>query len=163
VNFFDPQCQSGPFGHPQFGLCDSPESPVAYVDIMTPENWTATVENPKEKLVTFTAIDKCVIKDGEERGRGRCDCMLTTDEGLYLIELKDRDSRGWAAEAENQLISTIEFLRVTHDISPFRHKKAFACNKKRKPFVTIDNAKQSHFFRTYGFRLDIQATVLIVS
>lgn len=163
MNFFDTHCQSGPFDQAQFGLCDSPEAPIAYVDIDTPEVWTATVKNPAKKEVTFTAIDKCVIKDNEEIGRGRCDCMLTTEEGLYLAELKDRNYPGWAGVAESQLISTIEFLRATHDIARFRHKKAFACNKKRTPFVTIDNAKQSYFFRTYGFRLDIQATILIIS
>lgn len=162
MNFFDALCQQGPFNNEQFGLCDAPDAPVAWVDIENPPEWTATVKNPQQKNVTFTAIDKCVIKDHEEIGRGRCDCMLTTDKVLYLIELKDRSSAGWVALAEAQLISTITFLSAAHDLSQYRKKKAFACNKKKSPFVTIDNAKQRHFFTTYGFRLDIQATVLIV-
>ncbi len=37
--------------------------------------WIATVNNDRNKNLTFTAIDKCVIKDEEEPDRGRCDGM----------------------------------------------------------------------------------------
>jgi hypothetical protein len=166
VNFFDPHCQRGPFNQAQFGLCDDQVAGVAYVDFADVEKWTATVNNPEQKAVTFTAVDKCVIKDSEETGRGRCDCMLTTDEGLYLVELKDMQYPGWRGLATQQLESTIVFLIETHGkqaLKKYRHKKAFACNKKNKPFATIDNERQNYFFKTYRFRLDIQATVLIVS
>ena len=92
-------------------------------------------------------------------GRGRCDAMLTSDELLYLAELKDRGSSSWRADAIEQLKSTIEFLRQHHDLTPFRHKKAFACNKKRQSFQQIDHEERLRFFRTYGFRLDLQATI----
>lgn len=162
MNFFDPRCQSGPFSDTQFGLCDDQNMTMACVNTTDPGRWIATVDNPAQKIVTFTAIDKCVINDDEHAGRGRCDAMLTTDDGLYLVELKNQRTE-WRTHAVNQLTSTIEFLRTTHDLSQFRHKKAFACNKKSRPFATIDNEKQNVFFRSYGFRLDIQATVLIVS
>lgn len=162
MNFFDPDCQSGPYQQAEFGLCDAETAPMAWVATAQPEGWIATVNNPRQQAVTFTAIDKCAIKDGEAPGRGRCDCMLTTDTALYLVELKDRESRGWRSEAKQQLISTIELLGERHDLSQYRHKKAFICNRRRRPFAVVDHQEQRDFFSTYRFRLDVQATVLIV-
>jgi len=162
MDFFKPDCQSGPFNQAQFGLCDDQNATRAYVDTTTPEKWVATVENPSQAAVTFTAIDKCVIQDADEPGRGRCDCMLTTDDLLYLVELKD-EKRNWMPHALEQLASTIRFLRDHHDLTRFRHKKVFACNKRHKAFATLDNELQLQFRREYGFRIDVQATVVVVS
>lgn len=162
MDFFKPECQSGPFSEAQFGLCDDQNSTRAYVDTVTQGKWVATVKNPSQRAVTFTAIDKCVIQDGEELGRGRCDGMLTTEDLLYLVELKDQKTN-WQPHAIEQLESTIRFLQHNHDLTRFRTKKAFACNKRHKAFATIDNELQRRFFRDYSFRIDVQATVLVVS
>lgn len=161
MDFFNPTCQGGPFNQDRFGLCDNQNTTRAYVDTTNPEKWVATVKNPSQKSVTFTAIDKCVIQDGEELGRGRCDGMLTTEDLLYLVELKDQKSN-WKPNAIDQLESTILFLREHHDLTRFRTKKAFACNKRHKPFATVENELMRRFHREYGFRVDVQATVLIV-
>lgn len=162
MDFFQPTCQIGPFNQELFGLCDDQNATRAYVDTTHPDKWVATVENPARKAVTFTAIDKCVIQDGDAPGRGRCDAMLTTKDVLYLVELKDQNSK-WRTHAIEQLESTIQLLLAQHDLSGFRHKKAFACNKRHKPFALVDNELKRRFFQTYGFRIDVQATVLIVS
>ena len=159
MNFFDPAFQRGPFTLERFGLCDDQDRTPAYVDDVDPDKWVATVENPARREVIFTAVDKGVIQDHEAEGRGRCDAMLTLDELLYLAELKDRKDSGWRADAIEQLKSTIEFLRQHHDLTPFRHKKAFACNKKRQSFQQIDHEEKLRFFREYDFRLDLQATI----
>ena len=162
MDFFKPDCQSGPFDQAQFGLCDDQNATRAYVDTTTPEKWVATVDNPSRRAVTFTAIDKCVMQDGDEPGRGRCDGMLTTDDLLYLVELKDQ-APPWRQHAIEQLESSIQFLLAHHDVSRFRHKKAFASNKRRPAFVTVENELQLQFRREYGFRIDVQATVVVVS
>lgn len=161
MNFFKPECQSGPFVQVAFGLCDDQNSTRAYVDTSDTEKWVATVENPSRRPVIFTAIDKCVIQDGDAPGRGRCDGMLTTEDLLYLVELKDR-TPPWREHAIDQLESSIQFLLEHHDVSRFRHKKAFACNKRRPEFVTIDHALKRRFFQDYRFRIDVQAAVLVV-
>ena len=161
MDFFKPECQSGPFSEARFGLCDDQNATRAYVDTAAPEKWVATVENPSQRAVTFTAIDKCVIQDGDEPGRGRCDGMLTTEDLLYLVELKDQVPP-WRQHAIDQLESSIRFLLDHHDVSRFRHKKAFACNKRRQVFATIDNDLQLRFRRDYGFRIDVQTTVLVL-
>lgn len=164
MDFFNSRCQSGPFDQKQFGLCDDQNTTRAYVDTTTPARWTATVENPTNRAVTFTAIDKCVIQDDDEPARGRCDGMLSTVDLLYLVELKDQRAH-WQPHAISQLESTILFLRQYHpaELARFRHKKAFACNKRRTAFAVIDHELKRRFFQNYGFRIDIQATVLVVS
>lgn len=165
MNFLDHRCQSGPFSHVQFGLCDDHTSPVAYVDISSPETWIATVKNDDQKEVLFTAIDNCVIQNDEQTGHGRCDCMLTTDRELYLVELKERGGSAWKNEAIEQLKSTIELIKTTHGqafLDNYSPKKAFVCNRRKAPFVTLETDRKQYFFRTYGFKLDIQTTVLIV-
>lgn len=161
MDFFKPECQSGPFSQARFGLCDDQSSTCAYVDTAIPAKWVATVENPSQKAVTFTAIDKCVIQDCDAPGRGRCDGMLTTEGLLYLVELKEQVPP-WRQHAIDQLESSIKFLLAHHDISCFRHKKAFACNKRRPAFVPIESDLMLRFRRDYGFRIDIQATVLVL-
>lgn len=162
MDFFKKACQSGPYTALKFGVCDKQDSAIAYVDLQNPDEWTARVRNDQAIPVVFTAIDKCVILDDEHPERGRCDGMLTTEKLLYLIELKDMRS-GWRQLAIDQLESTIIFLLQHHDVKEFRHKKAFACNKRRPAFAEVDNEQQLLFFRKYGFRLDLQADVVILS
>jgi hypothetical protein len=163
VDFFSAKCQGGPFTDARFGVCDDRPGLPAYVDTTGTKQWIATVDNSAKSSVTFTAIDKCVIQDDEEPGRGRCDAMLTTHNLLYLLELKDQQ-KSWTPHAIDQLESTIRFLLAHHAsaVSAYRHKKAFACNRKHPAFAEIDHERRQRFFRNYGFRLDVQATVVMV-
>ncbi|WP_233238244.1 hypothetical protein [Bordetella sp. LUAb4] len=161
MNFFEQACQQGPFTQTSFGICDDEDGGVAYVTLVTPPPWGATVSNPRQEAVTFTAIDKCVIKDHEEERRGRCDGMLTTAKHLYMLELKNQGS-GWRQDAIEQLKSTLRFLQDSEaDLSGFRYKKAFACNRRHRAFAVIDNEVKKGFFTEFGFRLDLQATIVI--
>ena len=165
MDFFKTQCQSGPYTQERFGVCDDPVDQPAYVDttLANKNKWIATVSNPKQIPVTFTAIDKCVIQDKDEPGRGRCDAMLTTDQLLYFIELKNKKPP-WQESAHSQLESTIQFLLAAHpeEIKQYPHKKAFACNRKRPAFVESNPELKRRFFE-YGFRVHTQATVVVVS
>lgn len=162
IDFFQARCQQGPLTAALFGLCDDQNSTPAYADTTTPQKWIAQVHNRGQRAVVFTAIDKCVMADQQEPGRGRCDGMLTADNLLYLVELKDRKTDStWKTDAIAQLVSTIEFLQTHHDLSPFRHKKAYVSNKKKPCFVTIEHEQRVRFFRTHGFRLDIHTQIVI--
>lgn len=163
MNFFNSDCQTAGITAARFGLCDDEAGDVAYVDEQNEADWIATVINNQGVVLTFTAVDKCVIKDGEQSGRGRCDAMLTSTEHLYFVELKSAD-RADNAHGKSQLVSTIEFFKERHGdrLAEFRHRKAFLCNNKKRPFIVMDNEEQKRFFREYGFRLDLQNEVLIV-
>lgn len=160
MNFFQPACQEPMINHTEFGICDDNVN-KAYTTVVDPETWIGVVKNPTGKDVVFTAIDNCVIKRNEEIGHGRCDAMLTTNKHLYLVELKEVE-KSWQTGAIEQLTSTIRFLKANHDLSNFRHKKAFACNKKHPYFQVIDNDLNKKLFREQGFRIDIQAEIIVI-
>lgn len=161
MNFFDPACQEAPRTDLLFGICDDRDGKPAYTLVSTAKKWDATVSNPNLLAIQFTAIDKCVIKDTEERGKSRCDGMLTTSSHLYFIELESGAS-GWIPDAVEQLESTIQLFQEHHRLSDFKHKKAFACNRRHPRFTEIDQATNLRFYRTYKVRLDIQANVVVV-
>jgi hypothetical protein len=162
LDFFQTKCQEPALNNIEFGLCDDQNGGKAYTDIHDQDRWIATVKNDNLQSIVFTAIDKCVIKDHEFIGRGRCDCMLTTTKHLYFVELKNKYPP-WQSEAIEQLESTIQFLLSSkHDISQFKLRKAIASNKRRDAFVVIDNETNNSFFRRTSFRLDIQAEVVIL-
>ena len=77
------------------------------------------------------------------------------------MELKDQ-AKDWIQEAIEQLESTIQFFIEHHDISIYKHKKAFACNKKHRHFQEIDNEFNLQFFRKYGVRIDVQGQIIVV-
>lgn len=163
MNFFEPSCQEPTITESIFGLCDDQNGTRAYTNADEPDKWIATVKNDRNKHLTFTAIDKCVLKDDEAPDRGRCDGMLTSHsfEHLYFVELKDKP-KGWITDAITQLESTILLFIEHHDIVVFKHKKAFACNKRQPHFQEIDNELNLRFFKKYGVRIDVQARIIIV-
>lgn len=161
MDFFDSACQEPPIDEKLFGICDDEKGEKAYTNVTDKDSWIATVKNDNARNLTFTAVDKCILKDFEESGKGRCDGMLTSSDHLYFIELKN-ESRSWVPDAINQLESTIILFIEEHDVSVFRHKKAFACNKRHRRFREIDNETNLRFFRKYGFRLDVQAEIIVI-
>lgn len=161
MNFFRGDCQHPPISVQSFGLCDDQNGTKAYPDTTDSSTWIAEVKNRNRLPIVFTAIDKCIIEDHELPDKGRCDAMLTTSDHLYLIELKDQRAE-WIEVAKEQLVSTIELLLKNHDISGYRYKKAFACNRKRGKFAYIDNEENLTLFRRTGFRIDVQAEVVVV-
>ncbi|MFW6275602.1 MAG: hypothetical protein ACOC2M_03105 [bacterium] len=161
LDFFQNNCKESPRNDEIFGLCDAQDGTKAYSDTENSDDWIATVKNEKRRSVTFTAIDKCVLLDDEFPGKGRCDGMLTSSELLYLVELKNQEPP-WQPDAIEQLESTIELLKANHDISTFKKRKAYACNKKRNAFVVLDNEFNKKFMRRTSFRIDIQAEIVVV-
>ncbi|GHT97065.1 hypothetical protein FACS1894142_0650 [Spirochaetia bacterium] len=160
MNFFDPTFQEPPISVFPFGLCDDEDGQIAYTDTANKKKWIATVQSEKPLQVIFTAIDKGVIKDNEYQGRGRCDGMLTTDRHIYFVELKCKSAE-WKADAALQLESTIQLFNDAHPgkIDTYKHKKAYACNKKHPDFKVIDTGLKKRFFEITRVHLDTQAEI----
>lgn len=161
LNFYEASCQEPPLTDAVLGICDDQDGTKAYTNTNDSSKWIATVRNDNNKSLVFTAIDKCLIKDNEHEGRGRCDGMLTSDVHIYFVELKDQ-AKGWINDAIEQLESTVQFFIANHNIGAYKHKKAFACNKQRKHFQEINNEFNLWFFRTYKVRIDVQAEIIVV-
>jgi len=158
VDFHNPSCQEAPRSEPKFGICDGA---IAYSSLINPTSWIAEVRNQSGLPVTLTAIDGCVILRHELPGIRRCDCMLTTGDHLYLVELKEEKS-GWKNGAIAQLLSTIQLYSDTNGRGDFKHRKAFTCNRKSRRFQEIDHELNRKVFRKYGFRIDAQATIVVI-
>ena len=164
VTFFETNCKESLRKEKQFGICDDQNGTKAYTDIINSAKWIAKVKNENEIDISFTAIDNCIIayKEGSKDEESSCDGMLTFAKSLYLIELKKQGVGGWISEAKGQLENTIRLISQNHDLSNFRYKKAFACNRKHPNFTVIDTAERKSFFeRTKGFRIDVQAEIVI--
>jgi hypothetical protein len=164
VNFFETDCKEESKKDKQFGICDDQNGTKAYTDTTDSTKWIAKVTNVKEIDVSFTAIDNCIIvfKEGTKDKESSCDGMLTFAQSLYLVELKKQGTGGWISDAKGQLENTIKLISENHDLSNFRYKKAFACNRKHPCFTVIDTAERKSFFeRTGGFRIDVQEEIVV--
>lgn len=161
LNFFDALCQEPPLSDENFGLCDDQDGKKAYINKDDKSKWIAEVKNEHNINLVFSAIDKCVLQDNRFKNYGRCDAMIFSNDHLYFIELKNENKK-WIKNALDQLEGTIKLFLQNHDINNYRHKKAFACNRQRRPFQVIDQETKIKFFRKYRFRLDIQSNVVVV-
>ena len=164
VIFFDTECTESSRKEKQFGICDDQNGTKAFTDAADSSKWIAKVRNENEIDISFTAIDNCIIahKEGTKERESSCDGMLTFNQSLYLVELKKQGTGGWITDAKKQLENTIRLISENHDLSSFRYKKVFACNRKHPNFTVIDKTEKKLFFkRTKGFRIDVQAEILI--
>ncbi len=162
VNFFETDCKEAPRREKLFGICDDKNSTKAYTDIADKAKWVAKVINENEIEISFTPIDYCIIifKEGTKEKESSCDGMLTFDDSLFLVELKIQ-AKDWIPKAKSQLENTIKLILENHDISHFRYKKAYACNKRHQSFNVIESSEKKSFFYKTGFRIDARAEIVI--
>jgi flagellar hook protein FlgE len=130
VNFLITACKEASRSTDVFGICDDQNNTAAYTDIVNPSKWIAKVINEKNIEVSFTAIDNCIIilKEETKDKESTCDGMLTFENSIYLVELKEKNVGGWITEAVDQLENTIKLLLSNHSLTEYKYKKAFACN-----------------------------------
>lgn len=166
INFFAANCQTTT-NNQLFGLCDTPPPPnnPAYIDLdsINKPGWIAEVDNINSIAVTFTAIDNCiVIKRPDGTPESRCDGMLTYNNTVIFIELKNRMSDGWLGKARDQLITTINIFIANHNIGIYTDKRAHVANYQRPFFsrsfigVINDIKKQTGFNTEVNTKIEIK-------
>lgn len=150
-----------------FGICDDEDEAAktpAYVDVDVnrQDKWTAIVKNKSEKIISFIAVDnKIEIKRDNGQMENRCDAMLHNDDYIVFIELKDQ-GKDWIRHAvEDQLVTTINIFKQCHDITAFKHKLAFACNRRHRTFAFSQKEYMQRFKNAYGVRLNIGCDIVI--
>jgi hypothetical protein len=154
INFFDANYQSQTNQY-KFRLCDDPN-----VDC---SKWIAIVENNQEIEVIFTAIDNCIeILRSDGTMDNRCDGMLTYNNHLIFVELKEKNYRNnWVVKGEKQLKNTINVFIANHDLEIYKSKKAYIANNKKPTFQSSQITRMDKFKDETGFRLIIQNTIEI--
>jgi hypothetical protein len=95
--------------------------------------------------------------------QSRCDVMMTCDNCLYLIELKNKRS-DWQSSGIEQLEATIINLLKTIEpvFNNYRIRKAYVANRRHPSFHVIENETMEAFRNKYKVRLDLQATIKIL-
>lgn len=162
-DFFNSGCSESKRTDQEFGICDDQNGDKAYTDVTHQNKWIAKVFNKVGYDVVFTAIDNCIIlfKKGTKDKESTCDGMLTFNQSLYLVELKEQD-KSWKTKAISQLENTIRLLWENHDLDAIKFKKAYACNKKHPYFETMSMEEKKLFFRkTNGFILDVHTKIVL--
>ncbi|MGB3419006.1 MAG: hypothetical protein WBA52_00975 [Dolichospermum sp.] len=165
INFFDANCQSQT-NQPKFGLCDDPppSKDPAYIDTVDRSKWIAIVENNQEIEVIFTAIDNCIeIRRSNGKMDNRCDGMLTYNNNIIFVELKERKYRNseWIEEGENQLRKTIAVFVNHNNLAIFKSKKVYIANRKKPQFQYLHKDRMQKFRTDTGFRLIIQNAIKV--
>lgn len=163
INFFDPLCQTI-INASVFGICDDspPPSKPAYVDITNHSKWIATVKNANQRELIFVAIDNCIeIFRTDGSMDSRCDAMVTFQDTIIFVELKDRQSSGWLAKGESQLKNMIALFTANYDISTYKSKTAYVSNKSKPDFQSGQMTRIQKFKDDTGFILKISTVITL--
>lgn len=160
IDFTESLCQTTS-KKKMFGLCDNPPpaKDPAYIDENDGSKWISVVLNDELKDVIFTAIDNCIeIKRADGLDSQRCDGVLTFEDTVIFVELKDRLSKGktWITDAECQLRETISFFEKEDISEDFQVKKAYIANKALPKFRSSQAARMDKFFDETGYVLRIE-------
>lgn len=164
VDFLNSKCQETTC-EKKFGLYDLEDSSPAKIDYINEANWNAKVINDSTKTIMFTAIDYCLeLKNAKGDIESTCDCMLTTDSTLYLVELKNR-KKNWQAEGLAQIENTISILirEIPEFYGRFYKRKAVVANKKNEnpTFYSSNSEQRQHFSSRYRMRVQFDYEIKI--
>jgi hypothetical protein len=119
------------------------------------ESFELTVKNPQRKLIDFVKTDKCLLSDEVKK----CDCILVSDQIVYLVEIKNCNAGGRGKrrkDASMQLSSTIELLKLYNFDFNGYHTTALICFKTVEPRITqaSKNSARAIFKSKYGISLE---------
>ena len=156
IDFFQAKCLSIT-SETVFGIYDAPPATLSFANS---DDWIAWVDNPSAKEITQTAIDDCLdIPDAEGE---RCESMITYDDVITFIELKDRDGGRWAGKARDQLINTIALFKRDASISAYTRHYGHIANKQRPDFKSGGMRFSQEFEdATNGFVLRVSDVIKI--
>lgn len=160
TDFFKAECQTKT-DKELFGIRDDDNDSCSYLVSEENKNWIAKVENSNKKEITFIAIDNCLnIRDKNDNKQSVCDCMLTFENSIIFIELKEM-RKDYIQKAKDQLKNTIRIFQENHDSSIYRKKLAFIANRRHPHFNYSQKESMHDFYNNFKFRLLIQNTIEI--
>lgn len=104
----------------EFGICDENTAPYSCLsfDSVNKRGWIAVIKNPDRVELIHTPVDKCLdLRRTNGELDNRCDSLLYKQKQLvFFIELKERTSSGWVADAVKQLEVTIFHFKQNHPV-----------------------------------------------
>lgn len=164
IDFF---CGEVTVAETHFGICDAQDDNIktpAFIDadLSNATKWDAEVKNFSAEDLYFNPVDNNIeIRRPDGSMDFRCDALLHNDYMIAFIELKNQRS-GWIKHAvEEQLATTIEKFKEAHDISRFRQRRAYVCNKCHPCFHYSHKEYMQKFWSQYKIRLLLQRLVMV--
>lgn len=155
IDFFKAACRNVT-SEKVFGIIDIPPSTLVFNNA---EDWIVWVDNINEKEITHIAIDDCLgIPDTEGE---RCESMITYDNVITFIELKDRDGGRWAGKARDQLKNTIALFKRDANIGSYTRFYGHIANKQRPNFKAGGKNFSQQFEDETGFILRVSDVIKI--
>lgn len=100
-------------------------------------------------------IAKCQIENIRDKEFGICDDEDENEKTPAYVDTAQ--PKKWVAivkhAVDEQLQTTIDNFKANHDISKYRYKRAFACNKKYPNFRVSYKGKMDAFYKKNHIRL----------
>ena len=155
IDFFQTKCRSIT-KEKVFGIFDAPPATLSFEN---PDGWNVWIDNSNEKEIIHTAIDHCLDIPGSEGER--CESMITYNDVLTFIELKDRVGGRWAGKARDQLINTIALFKRDVNISIYNRLYGHIANKQRPNFNAGGKTFSQKFEDETGFILRVSDVIRI--
>ncbi|MDY0076512.1 MAG: hypothetical protein RBR87_04475 [Bacteroidales bacterium] len=155
INFFKENCLSKT-NETVFGIYDAPPATLSFVNS---EEWIVWVDNENSKEINHVAIDDCL--DIHKSEGERCDSMITYDDVLTFIELKDRSGGRWAGKARDQLANTIALFKRDVGIAGYKKLYGHIANKQRPIFNSGGKSFSQKFEDETGFILRVSGEIKI--
>lgn len=163
INFFAQECQATT-NAANFGLCDDDNRSSAYISLNeNAHKWIARIINEHTKEIVFTAIDNCIPiykNDDNTEMESRIDGMLTYDNEIVFVELKDRRAN-WIQDGIEQIRNTIIIFSKNHSLETYDKRRAFLANRQKPQFQYSQKQKMQEFKNELGVRLIIHNEILI--
>ena len=124
--------------------------------------WNATVNNPETVEVLFTPLDhNVIIHPTQTETYSLCDGVLRNGQTwLAFVELKVM-GEGWIQHNIEQLESTISLFHENYDYKKFRHREAYAANRKHPSYHFSHKVQMNEFHSRTKFRLLIQNSIMV--
>lgn len=162
IDFFTPVCVTDNISESVFGIYDPQDGGPACVDYSNRGLWIAEVENRRGISLNFTAVDNCVeILREDGQMENRCDGILTGGGYLIFIELKDQRGEWIQHAVEKQLKTTIEYFKSNYDITLYKKRYAYACNRRHPRFQYSHMSMMEEFRRETDVRLCIVNKIVL--
>jgi hypothetical protein len=99
---------------------------------MDQSKWIAIVNNPVREIVSFYAIDNCVlILRPNDEMESRCDGLLLYSNTLIFIELKSREGGQWLKKGREQLTTIVNLFKSDYNSYTYDKVEAYVCNSLR--------------------------------
>lgn len=145
------------------GVQESGEEGIAYTTAdEAAKPWNAVVKNKECHEVLFTPLDhNVIIHPSPSETYSLCDGMMRRGvEFLAFVELKVRQG-DWIQHNIEQLESAIKLFCENHDYKAFKHREAYAANRKHPSYHYSHKVQMNEFHSRTKFRLLIQNTIIV--